>query len=140
MDGVGAAAFGGRWNSVGRRVVYASLGFGGALIEQLVHAGIGRLPPRVYVTIVIPSGVQICELSADALRGWDDDSFAVSRRAGHVWLDASHAVACITPSKAAAPFERNVLINPAHAAIGSLRISKPRALVWDDRLHKHRIP
>ncbi len=135
MDGVGAALVGGRWNSVGRPVVYASLSFGGALIEQLAHASIGRLPPRVYVAIVVPIGLRVCEPEADALAGWDRDDFVTSRRIGHTWLDAGRAVALIVPSKTGAPFERHIILNPWHADFPTLIVSQPERLEWDARLH-----
>lgn len=135
MDGAGAALVGGRWNSVGRPVVYASLSFGGALIEQLAHASIGRLPPRVYVAIVVPTGLRVCEPEADALAGWDRDDFVASRRIAHAWLDAGRAVALIVPSKTGAPFERHIILNPRHADFPALVVSPPERLEWDARLH-----
>lgn len=41
FDGQGAATFGGRWNSPGRRVIYAAETFAGAMLEVLVNANIG---------------------------------------------------------------------------------------------------
>ena len=36
--------FGGRWNSPGRRVIYAAESYAGAMLEVLVNANIGRMP------------------------------------------------------------------------------------------------
>ena len=44
LDGGGAMRLGGRWNSPGRRVIYASLTFAGAMLEVLVHTNTGRVP------------------------------------------------------------------------------------------------
>ena len=44
FDGQGASLLGGRWNSPGRRVIYAAETYAGAMLEALVHANIGRLP------------------------------------------------------------------------------------------------
>ena len=134
MDGVGAALIGGRWNSVGRPVVYASLSFGGALIEQLAHAGIGRLPPRVYVLITVPSGFRVAEPDTNALAGWDRDDFVAGRRIGHAWLESGRTVALIVPSKTGAPFERHVILNPRHADFPALVVSPLERLAWDARL------
>ena len=135
MDGAGAALIGGRWNSVGRPVVYASLSFGGALIEQLAHAGIGRLPPRIYVAIDVPGGFRVAEPDTNALAGWDRDDFVASRRIGHAWLESGRTVALIVPSKTGAPFERHVILNPRHADFPALVVSQPERLAWDARLH-----
>lgn len=134
VDGTGAALVGGRWNSVGEPVVYASLSFSGAIVEQLAHSGIGQLPPRVFVTITLPRGVRVCEPLPVALRGWDDDDCVASRRIGRAWLREASAVALIVPSKTAAPIERHVLLNPLHADFHSLDISAPEVLVWGARL------
>jgi RES domain-containing protein len=35
---------GGRWNSAGKRVIYAAQTYAGALLEVLVHANLGIVP------------------------------------------------------------------------------------------------
>jgi RES domain-containing protein len=44
FDGTGASLHGGRWNSKGKRIIYASETYAGALLEALIHANIGRMP------------------------------------------------------------------------------------------------
>jgi RES domain-containing protein len=41
---IGALLVGGRWNSPGLGVIYASRSYAGAMLECLAHAGIGRRP------------------------------------------------------------------------------------------------
>ena len=43
FDGTGAMLFGGRWNSPGRRVICASASYACAMLEVLVHTGMGRI-------------------------------------------------------------------------------------------------
>jgi RES domain-containing protein len=75
FDGSGAATFGGRWNSPGRRVIYASETYAGALLEKLVHTNIGRIPStQSWVEIVVPAGFVVEEVKQDDLAGWDDPS------------------------------------------------------------------
>jgi RES domain-containing protein len=57
FDGEGAATFGGRWNSPGRRVIYAAQAYAGAMLEVLVNANIGRMPKQ-YAWIEILIGEQ----------------------------------------------------------------------------------
>src|SRR2546428_13072414 len=45
---IGASLVGGRWNSPGLGVIYASRSYAGAMLEGLAHAGIGRMP-RTHV-------------------------------------------------------------------------------------------
>ncbi|MXY31939.1 MAG: RES domain-containing protein [Gammaproteobacteria bacterium] len=55
LGGIGAGIFGGRWNPRGIRMVYASLAYEGAMLEQLAHTTTGRLPvSRIASRIVIP--------------------------------------------------------------------------------------
>ena len=54
FDGTGAMLYGARWNSHGRRVIYAAETYAGALLEILVHAS-GSVPrSQGYVEIEIP--------------------------------------------------------------------------------------
>ena len=56
FSAIGASLVGGRWNSPGLGVIYASCTFAGAMLECLAHAGIGRVPRNhVAVDIVIPA-------------------------------------------------------------------------------------
>ena len=55
VDGTGAFLQGARWNSPGRRVIYASESYAGALLETLVHSRIGKLPRHhMWIEIEIP--------------------------------------------------------------------------------------
>ena len=47
-DGTGAMLRGGRWNSAGRAVVYASDSFAGAILEILAHAVRPRTLPGAH--------------------------------------------------------------------------------------------
>jgi RES domain-containing protein len=59
FDGSGAMLHGARWNSPGRRVIYAAETDAGALLEILVHAS-GSVPrSQGYVEIEIPAGLSI---------------------------------------------------------------------------------
>lgn len=60
FDGAGAAEYGGRWNSAGRPVIYASATLSLAMLEQLAHSETGRLPrSQVFIEIMIPLNVTI---------------------------------------------------------------------------------
>jgi RES domain-containing protein len=72
LDGQGAAMFGGRWNSPGRRVIYAAETFAGAMLEVLVNAKIGRMPTQ-YAWIEILIG-------DDVSKKWMRERFAVGTR------------------------------------------------------------
>jgi len=134
LDAGGARTFGGRWNSPGAEIVYASLSYGGAILETRVHANVRTPPPRDIAVITIPVGVRIAEIVAHDLPGWDDADQVASRAAGDAWIAAARTVALIVPSRAGAPLERNVVLNLAHADAKKLRVESLGPVPWDLRL------
>jgi RES domain-containing protein len=134
LDATGARLHGGRWNSRGAEVVYASLTYAGAILETRVHANVRTPPPRRIAVITIPAGVRISELTVADVRGWDDAGLVPSRVAGDAWIAASRSVALIVPGKAGAPIERNIVLNLHHADARRLHVESLGDVSWDVRL------
>ena len=135
LDGAGAALVGGRWNSKGHRVIYGGLSFGGALLEQLAHAGIGRLPRHQrWIEIHLPAGTRIEELEPDHVPGWWEPDSDAALAAGDRWFRAGRALALIVPSVVGRPVERNILINQEHPDFARVTASRPKPVIWDERL------
>lgn len=134
-DGTGAAMVGGRWNSPGRPVIYASLSYACAMLEILVHANIGRIPPtQAYVVAEVPDSVFIERHDAQLLpAGWDGDDPSVARRFGDQWLREARCAVLVVPS-VVARLERNALINPLHADASRLQVGPSQKVIWDQRL------
>jgi|SRR3569623_1380230 len=134
LSGVGAALYGGRWNSKGTRLAYAAWSRSAAILEMLVHVGDRRNVPtdRVIVPLDVPDdGVDTLEVRP---RGWDKLPYSPGvQRAGDTWARAGRQLALRVPS-AIVPGEWNILINPLHARIGEVQVSKAEALVLDARL------
>src|SRR5271165_4824760 len=87
FDGSGAMLHGARWNSPGRRVIYAAETYAGALLEILVH-GSGSVPKsQGCVTIEIPASLPIEEITPDEVPRWDSRSFETARAFGDRWYD-----------------------------------------------------
>lgn len=58
-----------RWNSPGRRVIYAAETYAGALLEVLVHAS-GSIPKnQACIRIDIPAGISIERVAPTCLAG-----------------------------------------------------------------------
>lgn len=135
FDGAGAFLYGGRWNSPGQRVIYASESFAGALLEVLVHARIGKLPRNhSWIEIAIPPTVSIEHLAPADLPGWDHPESPAARSFGDQWLARKRSLILTVPSLAASGLGRNVLINQDHPQFRLLRASKPQPVLWDPRL------
>ena len=134
FDGEGAASFGGRWNSPGRRVIYAAGSYAGAMLEVLAHTNIGRIPQtQSWIEIMIGSGVKIEELKEGDVRGWDAADHRASREYGDRWYDEGRTAVLIVPSVLARP-ERNFAINQNHPDFIKIRATAPKPVQWDDRL------
>ncbi len=133
FDGTGAMLHGARWNSPGRRVIYAAETYAGALLEILVHAS-GSVPRNQgYVEIEIPGNVSIEVLAPADVPGWDSVSFDSARRFGDQWYDNRRTAILLVPS-VVTMVERNVLINQEHPEFGRIRAGRPQPVRWDSRL------
>ncbi len=138
LRGEGARRFGGRWNSKGVAIVYTAESLELALLEALVHLDVDALPRDYW---------QLCFELDDALiegppprlpKGWDAPPPYVPRvqKIGDEWVSAGRTLAIRVPASVL-PLRSNVLINPAHADIGSVREVSRSRLAWPRRLVAH---
>ena len=68
FDPGGAALNGGRWNSIGKRVIYASESYAAAMLEVLAHRNGPRLPKHdKSVHIFIPDELTIEDFTSGRL-------------------------------------------------------------------------
>jgi RES domain-containing protein len=134
FDGGGALQFGGRWNSPGRPVIYAASTFALAVLEVLAHAQLGKTPPGLMtVEIDIPKRVRIEVLDRDTLPGWDAPDYACARAFGDRWLAEARTAVLAVPS-VLSPTERNIAINPRHAAFRQIKPGPETAFTLEARL------
>ena len=128
--------YGGRWNSPGRRIIYAAETYAGALLEVLVHAS-GSVPrSQAYVEIEIPAGLSIEEITPVDVPHCDSPSFEAARLFGNRWHDEKRTPVLLVPS-VVSRVERNVLINQEHVDFPRIRASQPLPVRWDSRLWKN---
>jgi RES domain-containing protein len=135
FDGEGARAFGGRWNSPGSPLVYASETASLAALEMLVH--LGRSP--VLHTYVLVS----CEFPDRIAASLDRRQLPSNWRAypappalqllGDRWLKAQTSAVLEVPS-AIIEGESNYLLNPRHPDFAAVRIGRPAPFDFDVRL------
>jgi RES domain-containing protein len=135
-DGEGAATFGGRWNSPGRRVIYAAETYAGAMLEVLANANIGRMPKHhAWIGILIGEDVSIEEVDARKVRRWDAPDERASRVFGDKWYDEKRSAVLIVPSTVVR-VGRNFVISQEHPGFRKLRASEPKPVLWDERLFR----
>jgi RES domain-containing protein len=136
LDGEGARRFGGRWNSPGRAVIYASGTGSLAVLELLVHLDPADAPGDLrLLTLGIPDEVSRETLDESRLAAqWAQSPTPLSCRAlGDAWLAAGRSCVLSVPA-APMPEERNYLLNPAHADFALVRVASERSFRFDPRL------
>jgi RES domain-containing protein len=135
FDPTGAMLHGGRWNSVGRRVIYAAETFAGAMLEILVHANLSH-PPRNHqvVRIRIPDAVRMERVEPNALPGWDSDDVTVARAFGDRWIAERRSALLVVPSVITRGHEHNLVLNVEHPEFPTIQADAPEPVFWDSRL------
>jgi RES domain-containing protein len=136
-SGEGAYLYGGRWNSRGERVVYASAPLALAAIETFVNLE-PRLQPNDLVSIEgeIPEALEIERVSLEALPPyWHKSRDESLRRFGDAWIHAGRTLALLVRA-APIPGEWNILLNPAHAEFKRVNFHEPKAFEFDVRMFR----
>jgi RES domain-containing protein len=137
FSGDGARLYGGRWNSQGVKIVYASSSLALAAVETFVHLEPNLQPDDlVSIEAEIPTGLAVEHLDLRALpRKWYELRDDPLRIIGDRWIRAGKTVALQVPS-AAIRKEWNVLLNPEHPDFRKLRIEKPKTFEFDLRMFR----
>ena len=136
--GRGVRRFGGRWNSPGVPMVYASPSLSLAAIELFVHLEPNLQPDDlVSISALLPEGEPAQHLEPDKLPpDWWTDDVEPLRAIGDRWIGERSSLAIEVPS-AAMRMEWNVLVNPLHPAIARLEIDPPQPFHFDARIFQH---
>ncbi len=136
-SGEGARLYGGRWNTRGVRLVYASTSLALAAIETFVNLD-PNLQPTDLVSIEgeVPDELGIKKLDLKALQAnWHETRNESLRRFGDEWAHAGETVALLVPS-AAIRVEWNVLLKPAHPDFSKIRYRKTEPFHFDVRMFR----
>lgn len=134
FTGEGAAKFGGRWNSRGKRIVYTSSTLSLAALETLVH-----LNPPVAIRYVAfqlnfhDKMIQVID-TARLTSDWQAQPPGTASMAiGDDWVRQAKTAVLAVPS-VLVPGEVNYLLNPAHVDFAKIKIGKPKPFAFDPRL------
>ncbi len=139
LSGEGGRLAAGRWNPLGRRVVYLAEHPALALLETLVHLEIDPedMPSGFrLLTVEAPDEITVGSLDEAELDtaspGWRSDP-AITRALGEAFFaKGSHALLRV-PS-VLVPQARNVLLDPLHPAAAGVRIVAEAEAAFDQRL------
>jgi len=138
LSGIGAKVTGGRWNRVGRPLLYCVNTPSLACLETLVHLGGSGLPLNRYlVAIDIPAMVWKSRRTATIKSlpvGWDACPVGMaSLNYGDTWLASNSSAILVVPS-AIVPEDAVILVNPIHPQAKSITATKARKWLYDPRL------
>lgn len=139
FSGEGAKLYGGRWNPIGCKAVYAADSLSLAILELIVHV-VEDDDLQNYVAIPV-------ELEDSKVINWSKkkfpknwDSLPVSdqtQNMGKKWLEEKQSLALKVPSSVV-PNDSNFVFNPAHPDFSSLKIGTPQPIKIDSRI-EHRL-
>ncbi len=141
FSGAGAEQTGGRFNSPGRRIVYAAGSISLALLEMLVQANKrSRLSGHLCIPAAFDEGFIETAEKEDLPVDWDFRPYGyVSQVYGDDWIQGLRSLVLRVPS-IVVPQEYNYLINPLHPDFGAVKIGAAFEAPFDPRLIERRIP
>lgn len=135
FTGIGARTHGGRWNSPGTAVIYASDSRALAALEVL--AGMRRpalLDSYAMLEATFPEGKMLTVQGADLPTGWRAvPPVSGTQRLGDAWAADRRSAVLQVPS-VIIPAESNFLFNPAHPDFEEVTITELEAFGFDPRL------
>lgn len=135
FDPTGAMLHGGRWNSVGARVIYAAETYAGALLEILVHSNFSW-PPKNHrvVRIEIPADIKIESVVQEEVPDWGAEDAGASRSFGDEWIRSRRTAVLRVPGVITQGREFNLVLNTQHPDFKRIRAGAPENIHWDARL------
>jgi RES domain-containing protein len=139
FDGEGARLYGGRWNSLGTRVGYASDSIALAALEVLAHLqSTAVLQAYSVATIRFPESMVEALDPASLPPAWQRFPSPPENQAiGDKWVAESRSLVLRVPSTIV-PSASNYLINPAHSGFTAAVIETPERFTFDPRLLRQR--
>lgn len=140
FDGEGAFRFGGRWNSRGTRLLYTAGSLSLAALEMLVHLNNEEvLPSYSYATAEFDDSLVLPVEEFRALpENWSDSPPPIEiQQIGDDWARSSASVVLRVPTSVL-PVEYNYLVNVRHAEFSRIKLGKPQAFTFDERLYKEK--
>ena len=138
FDGIGASLEGGRWNSSGVPVVYASEHLAMAAQEKFVHLPKPLPRSSLYVKFGIRfGGLAVTRVgTVDLPPDWRAEPVPGStQRIGDAWIAAAKTAILAVPS-ALYPEETNFVLNTAHPDYLKIEISAAEPFAFDPRMER----
>ena len=131
-----ASGIKGRWNSPGKKVVYAAESIALAFLENMVRRqGVGFNTDFKIMIVEIPDTMAMSAINVlDLEDGWRDfNDYSKCQPAGDKWYDEGKSPVLKVPS-AVLPQSFNYVMNTEHADYGKIKLIDVTDLVPDERI------
>jgi RES domain-containing protein len=134
LSGTGARLYGGRWNNIGRAMVYTASSRSLATLEALVHLPTAIIPDD-FCLITIDAPEDVFEPDTGIFPpNWNAyPEPEILKRTGDFFLKQNQHLLMKVPS-AIVREEFNYLISPTHPKITRVKILKVQPFTFDERL------
>lgn len=134
LSGTGARLYGGRWNNIGRAMIYTASSRSLATLEALVHLPTAIIPDDFCIIIIdVPDDVFEPDTNLFPPNWNAYPEPEILKRTGDFFLKQNDHLLMKVPS-AIVKEEYNYLINPQHPKINEVKILKTEPFTFDDRL------
>jgi RES domain-containing protein len=134
LSGTGARLYGGRWNNIGRAMVYTASSRSLAMLEALVHLPTAIIPDDFcLITIEAPEDIFVADTRLFPPNWNAYPEPEILKRTGDFFLKQNQNLLMKVPS-AIVKEEFNYLINPMHPKIAEVKILKTEPFTFDERL------
>jgi len=133
ISGLGAGKYGGRWNSKGTYMLYASMNSSLAYLENLAHFDESGSPPNLYIiAIELKNDDLIYQLPDEKYpASWQVQDNPENKIMGDEWI-AENKFMAFKVRSAINPTEFNFLINPLYPGYNNLAVIKSVELLRVD--------
>ncbi len=136
LSGKGAYLYGGRWNSQGIYVLYASSNASLAILEFICNSNNLMLAHQMGMAqIDMPQSIKFKNISLNELPPyWNNYPTPIALKTiGDNWVRENKTLALVVPS-AVINIESNILINPAHPDFKFINLTLLDDFIFDKRL------
>lgn len=134
LSGTGARLYGGRWNNVGKPMVYMASSRSLAVLEVLVHLPPTLIPDQFcQATFEVPDDVKVLDVKKLPANWQEYPEPSILKTLGDTFLKASKHLLLKVPS-AVVTDEYNYLLNPLHPLAASVKNIERKKFSFDERL------
>ncbi len=136
FDGEGARLYGGRWNSIGTRIVYLAGSRSLATLEILVHVEDISTVEGQYSVIPVTLPEELIDRipPLELPKGWSSpEPVTATQVFGDRWVSEERSLVLEVPS-AVTNEEKNYLLNPKHPDFHQIGLGDPLPFRIDSRL------